>query len=308
MMIAVTMLSLTAAWLFASSAFLQQRAAQRVRDGASLRDPRVALGLARQLLRSRTWVAGWVTNVAGCTTQAAALRVGSVSTVQPLLSTQLVFALLLSSADQRRWPRPRDWLAVLAVCAGLVLLLTGVGTSLGGDPRRGTAALVAGCIVAVIAVLLLASRVVGGRSGSLLLAVAAGLCHAMNAVFMKLIVANVGVAAALADWPPYAFVASTAFGFLLGQLAFASGPLPSAIAAMSVTNPVAGFVAGLVAFDAPAPAGLRALTTIGVAAVLVIAGIVGLANAGGRHGRAPGDSADDAPEPDVGGGAVLRLR
>jgi len=50
--------------------------------------------------------------------------------------------------------------------------------------------------------------------------------------------------------------------------------LPPALAAMSVTNPVASFVLGILAFDAPAPRGLGVLSAIAVSGVLITVGIV----------------------------------
>lgn len=85
---------------------------------------------------------------------------------------------------------------------------------------------------------------------------AAGLCHALNAVYLKLTVEDLfhgRVLATLSDWPVYALAATALSGMLLVQIAFASGPLPPAVAAMGVTNPVASFVLGILAFDAPAP-------------------------------------------------------
>jgi hypothetical protein len=71
---------------------------------------------------------------------------------------------------------------------------------------------------------------------------------------------------------------------LLVQIAFASGPLPPAVAAMSVTNPIASFVLGILAFDAPAPRDPAVLSAIAISGVLIAVGIVGLANASGtRH-------------------------
>jgi hypothetical protein len=117
---------------------------------------------------------------------------------------------------------------------------------------------------------------------SLLVGVAAGLCHALNAVYLKLTVEDLyhtGTVATLFDWPVYALAATAVSGMLLVQIAFASGPLPPAVAAMSVTNPVASFVLGILAFDAPAPRGPGVLTAIAAAGVLITLGIVGLANA-----------------------------
>ncbi len=88
---------------------------------------------------------------------------------------------------------------------------------------------------------------------------------------------------------------------LLVQIAFASGPLPPAVAAMSVTNPVASFALGILAFDAPAPRDPGVLSAIAVSGALIAVGVVGLANASGTRHLYGGDiptraaSADPAP-------------
>jgi hypothetical protein len=48
---------------------------------------------------------------------------------------------------------------------------------------------------------------------------------------------------------------------------------------MSVTNPIASFVLGILAFDAPAPRDAGVLSAIAVSGGLIAVGIVGLANA-----------------------------
>jgi hypothetical protein len=301
-MIAVTVLGLAAAFLFALSAFIQQRKAREVvgADAASLRDVSGVTRLFGRLARSRTWLVGWLTNLGGVGTQAAALKVGSVATVQPLMSAQLLFVLGMASAEQRRWPSVRDWLSVIAVCAGLVLLLTSYGAApLTGAPHRHRVLLAMACAVTLIVVLRQMSRHSTPRLASLLIGVAAGLCHAQNAVYLKLTVEDLyhgGVAAALWDWPVYALAATALTGMLLGQIAFASGPLPPAIAAMSVTNPVASFVLGILAFDTPVPRDPGVLAAIAVAGGLIAVGVVGLANASStrRLYRAGADSDERA--------------
>lgn len=283
-MIAVTGLGLAASLLFALSAFLQQRAAREaVGDVAELRDSSGVKRLFGNLIRSRAWLGGWLTNLCGVGTQAAALKVGSVATVQPLMAAQLFFVLAMASGEQRRWPSVRDWLSALAVCAGLVLVLTTYGAApLTGAPHRHRVLLAMACVVTLIVVLRQASRHSTPRLASLLIGVAAGLCHALNAVFLKLTVEDMyhgGLPAALLDWPVYAMAATAMTGMVLGQIAFASGPLPPAIAAMSVTNPVAGFTLGILAFDTPAPRDPGVLAAIAVSGVLIAVGVVGLANA-----------------------------
>ena len=299
-MIAVTALGLAAAFLFALSAFLQQRAARAaVGDTSTLRDASGVMRLLGRLVRNRTWLVGWITNLCGVGTQAAALKVGSVAAVQPLMASQLLFVLTLASGEQRRWPSARDWLSALAVCAGLVLLLTADASSLTGAPHRHRELMATACMVGLIVVLRQLSRHTFPWLAGPLVGVAAGLCHALNAVYLKLTVEDLyhgSAAATLFDWPVYALVLTAVSGMLLVQIAFASGPLPPAIAAMSVTNPVASFVLGILAFDAPAPRGPGVLSAIAVSGVLIAVGIVGLANASStrRLYRADADSGERA--------------
>jgi hypothetical protein len=288
-MAAVTALGLTAAFLFALSAFLQQRAARAV-IGSDTRSLREASGVKRlfgRLVRSRTWLAGWLTNLSGVGTQAAALKVGSVTSVQPLMAAQLLFVMSLASAEQHRWPSGRDWLSALAVCAGLVLLLTVDASPLSGEPHRHRVLGATICVVGLVLILRQLSRHTFPWLAGLLVGVAAGLCHALNAVYLKLTVEDLyhgGVFAMVLDWPLYALALTAVSGMLLVQIAFASGPLPPAVAAMSVTNPVAGFALGILAFDAPAPRDPGVLSAIAASGLLIAAGVVGLANASGtRH-------------------------
>jgi hypothetical protein len=312
--IVVTVLGLAAAFLFAISAFIQQRAAREVLGGdtASLRRSSGVERLMRKLVLSPTWLAGWLTNVCGVGTQAAALKVGSVTAVQPLMSAQLLFVLSLASAEQRRWPAVRDWLSALAVCAGLVLFVTVDGAPpLTGSPHRPRVLLAMACALSLIVVLRQVSRLSAAWLASLLIGVAAGVCHAMTATFLKLTVddlVNRGMLATAVDWPAYALATTSLAGLLLAQIAFASGPLPPAIAAMSVTNPVASFALGLFAFDAPVPTNPVGLAAIALSGVMIAVGIVGLANASSTRRLYGAADVGHTTEPDVGRRAVLRLR
>lgn len=300
-MIAVIAAALAAALLFALSAVLQRRAAHDALAGhpSSLTGPLSVLRFVRRLTRSRTWVAGWVTNLVGNGVQAIALTIGSVSAVQPMMSTQLLFAMSLASVEERRWPSLRDMASAVAVCAGLAILLTTEGaTPDSAPPHRGRALAMAAFAIGIVAGLRLISRFVTATLASVLSGAGAGLCHAMSAVLIKVIIEDVsahGLSGAAVHWPVYALVASTAGGFVLGQLAFASGPLPAAVAAMSATNPVTSFLAGMLAFDAPMPRDPGVVAAIVASGAMIVAGIIGLANATGTRDLYGGDVSGRSP-------------
>ncbi len=279
--LAATLLGLAVAFLFALSAFLQQGAARRTtRDHRSVAVG--AVSLMSQLVRSRLWLSGWLVNLTGFGLQAVALQVGTIATVQPLLATQLLFALPMSSLEQRTWPRPRDWMGGLCLCAGLVILILVVRVRpLSGHADRGLIAVVAIATAAIIAVLMpVASRL---APGALVLATGAcaGLCFALTAVFIRLTtddLLNHGVAYTARDWVGYALALSTATGLVLGQGAFANGPLPWAVATKESANPIASYAIGVLAFPVRFPAGPGTMVGLACAGALVVVGAVVLAH------------------------------
>ena len=99
-------LAVASALAFAGATVGQQRAAARSSDA----DAR-GLRFVGQLLRNPRWIAATLGNAVGYGLQAAALGVGSVVVVEPILVTSLLFALPLSArlAHQRlrstRWRR-----------------------------------------------------------------------------------------------------------------------------------------------------------------------------------------------------------
>ncbi len=139
-MIAATVLGLAAAFLFALSAFMQAARGAVNGDAHSLRNALGVTRLVRNLVRSRIWLAGWMTNLCGVGTQAAALKVGSVATVQPLMSAMSVtnpvasFALGMLAFDT---PVPTDPGVVAAIAASLAMIALGViGLANASNTRR----------------------------------------------------------------------------------------------------------------------------------------------------------------------------
>ena len=82
-----------------------------------------AYALMSKLVRDRVWLKRLAGEPGRLRRPGVALHLGSVAAVQPLLVTQLLFAMPMASLEQRRWPRWRDWAAALSICGGLVLLL-----------------------------------------------------------------------------------------------------------------------------------------------------------------------------------------
>jgi hypothetical protein len=288
----VIALALLAAFLFATSDSLQQHSAHdssyapKVSQDTPHQHRPVVLPalvtLLRTLVHRRLWLAGWLINLVSFVVQAAALQLGSVALVQPILVTQLLFSLPMASAWCHRWPQARDWLSGLAISGGLAVFLAVRGAApLKGEPNRAHVVIAGLSIIIAVAVLMLASARRPPLVHATLIAIAAGLCFAISAVLMKLTTADLltrGVAATARDWVGYALAASTLAGLLLEQGAFAAGSLPSAVAAITITNPLTSYVLGIFAFHVTPPSGLGLLSALAGAGLLICAGAIGLAH------------------------------
>lgn len=279
----VLLLACAAAFAFALSAMLEQRAASQASHQHALASAHGFSAFVRALVRRKLWLTGFVINNLGFLIQAAALHLGSVALVQPVMVSQVLFALLLTGIGSRLRPSVKDWAYVLCVCAGLIVLLSVSGAA----PLHGTSdrELVVWVLIAmtglVVTLVVIARKQTDPRAASLMLAVAAGTCFAGNAVLTKLTTEDLfgpGVLHTALDWPGYSLAVATASGLLIEQAAFANGSLPWAVAAMSITNPVISYLAGIFGFHVTAPHTAGAFAAVSVTAILIGVGIAGLAH------------------------------
>ncbi|HJQ47702.1 MAG TPA: DMT family transporter [Amycolatopsis sp.] len=285
-MLIPVVLGFVAAFLFAASAALQRSAVLKVADAdvehRASRHRIPILYLIRGLLHRRVWLAGWVTNLGGFLCQAAALHYGSIALVQPLLVTQLLFALPMASAAIRQWPALRDWLAALAISGGVAVFLTVEGAApLEGSPDRGRLLLAVAVAAAAVVTLVQVAQGRGPLMHSALIASGAGVCYAISAAMMKVTtddLINRGVLDTALDWPGYVLALSTLTGLLLGQQAYGSGSLSAAIAVMSIVNPAVSYALGLLAFHAVLAVTPAPLAASAGAALLLVLGVFGLAH------------------------------
>jgi hypothetical protein len=284
-------LALIAALVFATSATLQHNAARqeavRVADGdpapgSRRRRPRwlPVLGLLARLARDRLWLAGWLLNVAGFVLHALALHFGSITVVQATLVVQLMFAVGTAGLLRGQRPRARDWWGAACVCTGVILVVTLRGeVPQVAPPRDHVLRAIAITVTGIALIVVLARGIVRPDLRSALVAVGAGLAFCTTAILIVTVtgdIAQYGVIG-LVSWPAPALALSTVIGSLLVQDSFAAGSLPISLTAMTVTDPVASGIAGLLLFDAALP-GRVALVFLGAAAVLIAVGVGVVAN------------------------------
>jgi hypothetical protein len=216
--------------------------------------------LVSYLMRHPLWLLGWVAAAAGFAFQALALHSGQLSIVQPLLVTELVFALLLRRFWVRQHIAKMAWTAALVTCAALAVFLTVAqphGGHLQPDARDwATGLAVFGGAVAVLAAL---ARLGTPVRRAALYATAASITWALMAAFIKAttdVLASSGLVATLEHWPLYALIASGVVGSVLQQAALQVGPLSVSQPLIVVVDPAVAIVLSVWIFDERFTAGV----------------------------------------------------
>jgi uncharacterized membrane protein len=272
-------LALAAALLFAVSATLQQAAARaaavRIADAAAsgtvvTRRPWLpVLGMLGRLARDRLWLTGWLLTVTGFLAHSFALHLGSIAVVQAILVVQLMFAVGTGALLRRERPRLRDWWGTALVCAGviLVVMLQGEAAQV-VPPRAHVARAIAVTVLGIVIIVIAARGIARPHLRSALVAIGAGLAFCTTAILIVTVTSDLSRFGlqGLLSWPLPALVLSAIVGSLLVQDSFAAGSLPMALTAMTVTDPIASGIAGLLLFDAavPSPPALVGLAGAGV--------------------------------------------
>lgn len=121
-----SLLALAASFCAATSSVCQRLGARQVPSSGF--DPRLAV--------RPVWLAGVGAMIAGFGFQLAALHFGALALVQPILAVELLFVFGYMAVLHSRQLARRDWLAVVAMSAGLGLFLFAASPSGGGRTRR----------------------------------------------------------------------------------------------------------------------------------------------------------------------------
>ncbi|BCJ61470.1 DMT family transporter [Micromonospora endophytica] len=238
-------LALASAFCFALASALHQRAAkQQPEHGVA--DPRLLL----RLLRSRLWLSGWIPDSAAVTLQAAALRLGPLAVVQPLLASGLFMAVLIEGAMIRRRIASRDLLASAVGVVGLTAFLVLADAHAGvASPRPGAWVGPASCLVLLIVAGVLAAYRLTGAARGAALGISSGLAYSLAAALVKDVTGRFQGLDTLLSWRIPALAVVVTVGLLLNQTAFQHGRLAAPLTAVTLTDPVASVVLGVTVFQ-----------------------------------------------------------
>ena len=199
-------------------------------------------------LRRGIWLAGFALMLVSFLLQAVALHLGRLSEVQPILTTELVFLVIVLVAWFGFTMGRREWIGVLAVSGGLA------GFLYFADPVEGSlspplwawAVAIGACGTAIVIAVLLALR--GPRWWrAAMFGTAAAIGFALTAACTKVVS---GFAASdwttlYRHWQTYALAFFGVLAVFLAQNAFHAGPIVASQSTLVLVDPLASILIGV---------------------------------------------------------------
>jgi drug/metabolite transporter (DMT)-like permease len=244
--------------------------------------------LVFRLARRPVWLAGVASMILGFVFQVSALRFGPLALVQPILALELLFVFgYMAVIGRRVRVRRRDWVAAVAMSAGIGLFLGLAAPSGGRLHAPGPSWWLAG--LATLAIVLLAVAVAfgpGNRPGAsrsrraALLGCATGISWGFVAAVIKELSSHLGggIGAIASGWSPYVLLVAGAATMLLASHALAAGPLAASQPGFTILDPFSAGMLGLFLFSEHIRTGILDLAGEAAALAIVIAGASALSH------------------------------
>ncbi len=204
--------------------------------------------LMANVVRRPIWFAGLSLTTASFLLQAVALSVGDLSTVQPVMVTEILFLLLILGLWFRQTLGWREWLGAAGTATGLGVFLA-VSAATPGHERPGRldwflllTATAGGVVVSTLA----AQR--GPRAfRAAAYGVGGGVSFALTAAFIKMVAViwPRGIVSVATHWQTYGIAVTGLLGLVLAQHALEAGPVAASQSALLVANPISSIVMGV---------------------------------------------------------------
>ncbi len=271
-------IGIAAAMLVGVGLVLQQHAAEQAPKAYFLR-----LRLILELLHQRRWLAGIAIMVAGQVLSVWTIGHLSLSLAEPLLATELIFALILAVPLSGVRLRKSELLGAVLLSAGVAAL--SVSRSINTEGLRfGSAAYwpAAAAIGAIALSLVRAGWHREGQERALATGVASGMIFgisdALTRQTVEIITAH-SFLAALSSWPPYCLVATSLVALWLMESSFNSAPLHASLPAITAAEPVTGILLGVVVFGDVIHVSPELIALQAVGLVTLVTGVILVARA-----------------------------
>ncbi len=224
---------------------------QRLGVESAPEEDALSIRLVVYALKSPIWIAGFAAMVVAFLFQAMALSYGDLSTVQPILTTELIFIVAILGLWFKQHLGWHEWLGAIATAAGLSGFLY-IGSSRPGNgvPSASDWLIVGGSVLcAVVATVLLARRgsrfwkaAMFGTAGAVTYAFTAALIKVTATYFTR------GWAEIFVHWQTYAIAVAGLLAVFMAQNAFHAGPITASQSALVIVDPIASILIGITLF------------------------------------------------------------
>lgn len=258
--------------------------------------------LLYDLMRRPLWWAGIGAMVFGQLLSGLALQLATVALVEPLMSTNLIFALVFASLLSRNRIQWKEIAGAVLLSASLAVFILIGNPHSAPKPNASDAVITLGvCVVLVtVGLLVMVARRRQLVLESVLLAVGAGLLYGLQDASTRatLVVADHhGIARLFINPWAYIVLASAIFGILLSQSAFKAARLDYSLPPIAAAEPIAGIALGVSLLGDVISVTAVGLAVESICVVGVIAGVALIARsanlaAGGKVSPAPAVPAD----------------
>lgn len=296
-MVTVVLVALSSAAFFAVGSALQHRSAGSAPTDSKRR-------MVRILLRRPGWLVGAGLCATAFALHAAALSLGDLSVVQPIILSGIVFAVFARSVIDRRLPSRGELGWAVVTWVGLALFIGVLRPSAPQAPDESRTWVVVGCGLGIAAVLALLARRRRGRPlvRGVLLATASGILFGLVAGLLKLSTgeASHGVLHLLSRWTAWALIGVGVGAILLNQRAYQATRLSVSTPVLNICQLVVSLTFGLVVFrERLFTAPLVVLAEVSGLAIMVL----GVTRLAGRAAARPGIEPEKASGDDTEVGA-----
>jgi len=212
-------------------------------------DPLLVFRLATQPV----WLIGFAAMITGFVLQVAALHFGPLALVQPILTVELLFVFgYLAMRTRCRGMRWHEWLAALAMSAGVSVFLRAAAPSQGQEHAPALSWWIGGIAAAAVAVAAIAaSRGGSATRRAAFLGIATGVSWGFIAAVIKELSSHIdgGPGAIFTNWSVYVLIGAGSAVMLLTSHAVAAGPLAASQPGFTLGDPITAILLGAFLFS-----------------------------------------------------------
>jgi drug/metabolite transporter (DMT)-like permease len=236
------------------------------------------LKLMHHVMHRPVWYVGLAAMVASFFLQASALGFGSLSVVQPLMVTELLFLVIILHfwfGAPLGW---REAVGTVLTVAGLAgfLAMSNAGGGTTFPTTSGWVIVISVCSAAVVICVVCTSRRSSRAWRSAWFGAAGAISFALSASFTKAttILFSYGFWQIFEHWEPYGIVVAGLAGLMFTQDAFHAGPITASQATLTIVDPIVSIVIGVGLFGDQLRGGIGALAFDAVALLVMCAGLL----------------------------------